>query len=218
MQGESHMSLLKSVGAFIALWAVALPVFAAASLPTPKEFYFDEDELVARPIVVVDNLQGEALAAALLKERERGRKQIEATAQLAYIAVDEGRNDLGLQLYQQAINTANTTGWLARSLRWNYAWALYRSGSYEPALDQWSSVATYYGSPAWVPPTLALVLWQLGRKDEAVQWYAAAVRTEPTLWDNAANYPSLLPGWREQERNTLAEVLAAWQANPPSWP
>ena len=69
-----------------------------------------------------------------------------------------------------------------------------------------------------LPPTLALVLWDLDRKAEATQWYAAAVRTEPLLWGNPANFPTLLPGWSEPERKRLAEVFAAWQADPPAWP
>ena len=74
------------------------------------------------------------------------------------------------------------------------------------------------GNASWVPPTLALALWKLDRRDEAVSWYAAAVRTEPEQWNNAANFPQLLPQWKDEERATLAEVLQAWAAKPPAWP
>lgn len=57
-----------------------------------------------------------------------------------------------------------------------------------------------------------------GRKQDAVEWYAAAVRTWPDRWSSTANYASLLPEWREAERATLAEVFAAWQAKPPTFP
>jgi len=69
-----------------------------------------------------------------------------------------------------------------------------------------------------MPPTLALSLWSIGRKDEALQWYGAAVRTEPQQWNNAGRLASLLPDWSDAERATLAEVQAAWSANPPAWP
>ena len=69
-----------------------------------------------------------------------------------------------------------------------------------------------------ITPTFALALWTLGRKDEAVQWYAAAVRTEPAQWSTPARYAALLPHWRDEERATLAEVQRAWAANPPAWP
>ncbi|MET0290360.1 MAG: tetratricopeptide repeat protein, partial [Pseudoxanthomonas sp.] len=65
---------------------------------------------------------------------------------------------------------------------------------------------------------LSVVLWQLDRKDEAVKWYAAAVRTEPGQWSTTADYAHLLPGWTDAERATLAQVQAAWEAAPPAWP
>lgn len=199
----------------LALWSFAV---SAQSLPKTKEFYFDEDRSVTRPIVAVEGLEGEALAEQLVKARERGRKAVEATAQLAHVAIVGGRVELGKSLYQQALAGAQAGGTLWRSITWNYGWDLYRLGEHEAALAQWGDVVNGVGAPAWVPPTLALGLWSVDRKAEAVQWYAAAVRTEPTLWNDPANFARLLPDWSEGERNRLAEVLAAWQANPPSWP
>ena len=47
------------------------------------------------------------------------------------------------------------------------------------ALQKWRIAgAERLKGPAWLPPTLALGLWQLDRRDEAIRWYAAAVRTE----------------------------------------
>ena len=70
--------------------------FAAQAqvLPKPKEFYFDESADVARKIVVVEG-EGEAITEQLLKARERGRKQVEATAQLAHVAMSSNRAELG---------------------------------------------------------------------------------------------------------------------------
>ena len=33
-----------------------------------------------------------------------------------------------------------------------------------------------------------------------------------------ANFATLLPDWSPRDRDTLAQVLAAWQAAPPAWP
>ena len=183
----------------------------------PKEFYFDQDAATARRIVVVEG-EGDALAAELVKARERGRRQMEATAQLAHVAMSEKRADLGKSLYDVAVQGTQDSSGLGRSVRWNYAWDLYRNGDAQPALDLWSELASGFGAPVWVPPTMALALWSLDRKTEAVQWYAAAVRTEPDLWGNPANFATLLPDWRDEDRQRLAEVQAAWQASPPSWP
>ena len=189
----------------------------AQALPKPKEFYFDESADIARKIVVVEG-EGEALTEQLVKARERGRKQVEATAQLAHVAMSSNRVDLGKALYAQVLASVPATGALGRSVRWNYAWDLHRAGDSKAALEYWVELARGYGQPAWLPPTLALTLWENDRKSEAVQWYAAAVRTEPNLWNDPANFNTLLPEWREQDRQRLVEVYNAWATNPPAWP
>lgn len=198
---------------------LALAAFAAQaqSLAKPKEFYFDEDRNTARLIVAVEG-EGEPLAEQLVKQIERGRNRIEATAQLAHVAINENRIGLGEKLYQEALGSTEGRGTLGRAVRWNYGWDLYRQDQKQAALAQWAELANGFGSPSWVPPTLALVLWDLDRKAEAVQWYAASVRTEPSQWRDPANFPTLLPGWTDPERQRLAEVFAAWQADPPVWP
>lgn len=210
---------MKSGKCMLLAAVLASVVFSAQAqtVPKPKEFYFDEDR-AAVPVVAVTGVEGDALVDQLVKARERGRKTIEATAQLAHIALTDGRVDLGRQLYQQALASAQAGGTQWRSVSWNYGWDLYRLGEYPAALQQWTPLIAVVGGASWVPPTLALVLWKMGRKDEAVQWYGAAVRTEPLLWTDARNYATLLPGWRQEDRDTLAEVLGAWQANPPVWP
>lgn len=188
----------------------------AQAITKPKEFYFDTDAN-ARLIVAVEG-QGDALTVDLLKARERGRKVVEVTAQLAHISMTEKRIDLGKKLYEQALQGAQPSSGLGRSIHWNYGWDLFRNGEPESALREWAGLASGFGAYSWVPPTLALALWKTDRKPEALQWYAAAVRTEPNLWIDPANFPKLLPDWREQDRASLAEVQAAWAANPPAWP
>ncbi|WP_411833418.1 tetratricopeptide repeat protein [Pseudoxanthomonas mexicana] len=197
----------------LASWALGA---TAQTVPRPKEFYFDEDRGIG-PIVVVEG-SGEAAIAQLAKARERGRRMIEATAQLAHIAIADGRIDLGKQLYQQALASTQQGASTWRAVGWNYGWDLYRLGEHQAALQQWAALIPPVGAPSWLPPTLALGLWSVDRKDEAVDWYAAAVRTEPLLWGNPANHARLLPDWRDEDRARLAEVHAAWRANPPAWP
>ncbi len=202
------------------LSALVLALFAVTangqSLPKPKEFYFDQDS-AARPIIVVEG-DVSTITEQLAKERERGRRTVEATAQLARIAIQQNRADLGKALYAQALESRAGNSTLGRGIRWNYGWDLYRLGEYEAALEQWANLVSAPGGPSWIPPTLALALWSADRKPEAIQWYAAAVRTEPYLWNDPANFPQLLPDWSASERTTLAEVHAAWQSDPPSWP
>lgn len=213
-------NLLRRVGAFALLVPLLLPLaLHAQSLPAPEEFYFDEDVLTTRPVVLVEGADDVAQQRLVKAMKGRGQQAELATGQLAHIAYASGRADTGSLLYARVLANIENSNSLHRPLLWNYGWDLYRSGDAEGALARWSEAGVdAFDNPAWVPPTLALGLWTLGRRDEAVKWYAAAVRTEPLRWRDPANLPALLPDWREQDRAKLAEVAAAWAAAPPSWP
>lgn len=211
------MSVAGQFLAGVLLVSGAATVWAAPALPAPQEFYFDSDAAAA-PVVVVQG-EGDELVAQLLKQRERGRKALEATVQLASVAIAQGRTELGEKLYQQALAETTAQSTAGRSVRWNYGWDLLRQGQALAALEQWHAAAgSLRGNPGWVPPTYALALWRAGQQQEAVRWYAAAVRTEPGQWSDSSRYPQLLPGWRDDERATLADVQQAWAAAPPAWP
>jgi tetratricopeptide (TPR) repeat protein len=188
---------------------------SAQSLPRPAEFYFDDDS-ATRPVIAVKSADP---MPRLLRAVERDPAAIAEAAQLAHIAATGGQADSAEAYYQRALRSLDTSSGLWRPVMWNYAWDLYRSGRQDAALQRWSTlVAARDSKAAWIPPTLALALWTAGRKDEAVQWYAAAVRSEPQLWASAGNLPRLLPDWRDDERATLAQVQAEWAAHPPKWP
>ena len=136
-----------------------------------------------------------------------------------HIALAGGRAETAHALYRQAIESTSPRSSQRQQVQWNYGWDLLRAGDAEGALTQWAGVMEgRRQQPEWLPPTLALALWRLDRRAEAVAWFAAAVRTHPDRWPYAANLPALLPDWREDERATLAQVQAAWVANPPVWP
>ncbi|MGH8038262.1 MAG: tetratricopeptide repeat protein [Stenotrophomonas sp.] len=199
--------------------AAGMTVFgvAAQSLPALQEFYFDDDVAAVAPVVVPAD-SGDVVDQ-LMKQRERGRKALEATVQLASVAYAQGRPELGRELYADAEKTASAGSVQGRMVRWNHGWDLYRQGDVEAALAQWHSAqGGMRGNPSWVPPTYALGLWKLGRKDEAVKWYAAAVRTEPQVWSSSASFAQQLPAWSDAERASLTEVQQAWAAQPPAWP
>ncbi|WP_066092064.1 tetratricopeptide repeat protein [Xanthomonas massiliensis] len=208
----------------VCLWVVALsfvgvPLAQAQRVPAPKEFYFDEDRGTARAVEVVPGGGDEMVdkLAAMLQRNDSRAPEIRA--QLAHIAFAADRRDLGERLYKETLSSRALSPSLQRAVAWNYAWDLYHAGDVQGALAQWTALAN--GRPAapdWLPPTLALALWSAGQREDAVAWYAAAVRTWPDRWNDAANFPQLLPAWREADRATLAEVFAAWRAQPPAWP
>lgn len=209
--------MLKSISFLLLAGLAAAGPAAAQSLPKPAEFYFEADSATTRPVVAVKEA-GDAAVQKLLKLIERNPRAKAEHAQLAHLAMEGGRSDLGNELYGRALSRITDTDALWRPVVWNYGWDLYRSGNAAAAVGQWQQLVVRRSNASWVPPTLALALWSAGRQAEAVQWYAAAVRTEPQLWRDPANFPRLLPDWRDGERATLAEVQAAWAANPPIWP
>lgn len=201
----------------VAAWGLCCTAWAQ-SVPKPKEFYFDEDRSTTRAVVVVPG-QGDAVVDKLASMVQRAQRADEARAQLASLAMSGGRRELGDQLYHTSLANLATGSQQYRTVAWNYGWDLLKLGDAEQALQQWSLIIN--GRPAtpdWLPPTLALVLWRLDRKDEAVQWYAAAVRTWPDRWVAPGDFATLLPDWRPEDRATLTDVAAAYVASPPAWP
>ncbi|PPV00231.1 hypothetical protein XpopCFBP1817_01305 [Xanthomonas populi] len=206
-------------------WAIALALLGsvwslaqAQSLPKPKEFYFDEDRGTTKAVVAVQG-QGDAVVERLAAMVQRDARAAEPRAQLASLAYAGGRTQLGDELYQGALGLVPNGSQQYRTITWNYGWDLLRADQADKALQLWANLANGRpATPQWLPTTAALALWRAGRKREAVEWYAAAVRTWPDRWSSTANYAILLPGWREAERASLAEVFAAWQANPPAFP
>lgn len=199
-----------------ALLAVAGAV-SGQEMPRPVEFYFDADASAMRPVLALKD-RSKASVDRLLRQVERKPNAILEAAQFGHYAMELGQTQAGLDGYGRAISRLDINNGLWRPIKWNYGWDLYRAGDVEGALEQWVELGSRGVSASWMPPTFALALWKLDRRDEAVRWYAAAVRTEPTQWSTTARYTQLLPQWRDDERATLAEVQAAWAANPPSWP
>lgn len=217
---EMKMSIARRFGAVALLLPLLLPLaLNAQSLPKPEEFYFDGDGSTTRPLVLLEGSDAATQERLVRAMKGHGHNADLATAQLAHVAYASGRPDTGNALYARVLADLGSNSRMRQPLQWNHGWDLYHAGDAAGALARWKEAGIdTYNNPSWVPPTLALGLWALDRREEAVQWYAAAVRTEPTRWRDPANLPALLPDWREEDRAKLAEVAAAWAEAPPGWP
>lgn len=216
MQLRSLLSAVALAAVLAVATSAAAQTVSAPLVPT-SEFYFDEDSRTSRAVVAIEG-SGDPLVQQLLQAIQRDPRAKAETAQLAHVAMAGGRPDLGRELYGRVLKQLNSNDGLYRSVLWNYGWDLYRDGDPAAALEQWRPLVGSRSINAnWMPTTFAVVLWQLGRTGEAVQWYAAAVRTEPAKWRGTEQYEALLPDWRAEDRAALAEVQQAWAADPPEW-
>ena len=98
------MSVPGKILASVLLASGAATAWAAPAMPAPQEFYFDSD-LAAAPMVVMQG-EGDELVTQLVRLRERGRRAVEATVQLASVASTQGRAELADQLYGEALKEA----------------------------------------------------------------------------------------------------------------
>ncbi|WP_454259440.1 hypothetical protein [Pseudoxanthomonas mexicana] len=195
----------------------------AQSVPKPKEFYFDEDKTMARPIVVVEGPREKPRCRHSCANATVAADMLEATAQLAHIAFSDGRTDLGGQLYQQALAQTDVKGatWGAAVQVELRVGPLIARARVEPALTRWVEAcqclrdrtlvgAAHVGAGAVAPGPEA----GSGRLVRRCCAHGTR-RSGPTR----ATSPRIAPRLEAQEdRDTLAEVLGAWQANPPTWP
>ena len=198
--------------------AMALPAIAQERVVPRAEFFFDADSGTTRPITA-ERGSGDAVVERLGKTIARNPRNVEAAAHLAHIAMEGGRPELGRELYERASRLVSPSHRLYRPLLWNQGWDLFRAGDADGALAKWQVLlADRAVNATWMPPTFALAMWTVGRHDEAVHWYAAAVRSEPALWTTADRHAGLLPDWRPAELEVLGLVQQAWERDPPQWP
>lgn len=203
--------------AFLAIAGTVSAQTTTVPLVPTSEFYFANDARTTQPVIAIKG-EGEALTDKLVKALARDSRAKKETAQLAHIAFSGGRSGLGTELYQRLLVQVGPNDGLYRTVLWNYGWDLYRSGDHAGALTQWEALLKTRNITAdWMPVTFAIALWQLDRRDEAVRWYAAGVRTHPGKWRSTDNHKAALPDWNAQELEVLSQVQQAWEANPPQW-
>ena len=76
----------------------------------------------------------------------------------------------GVALDDRVLRRVSLAEALYRPLLWNYGWHLLGSRNAADALVQWSALIKARNITAdWMPPTFALLLWTLGRRDE--EWH-----------------------------------------------
>ena len=100
-----------------------------------------------------------------------------------------------------------------RHAHWNYGWALFSSADNAGALQHWQAAAELHGGhPTWVPTTFAIGLWLTGHNDRAIEYYAAAVASDPDRWGEAGGVAEATRDWSANEKLAIEAVQAAWRS------
>lgn len=179
--------------------------------PPPAERYTDPDPS-AHAVIVVPRHKLD-LMAQLDRLAQGPADNWRAHVQRGFERAPRGQTDGMREDY--AIALAQTEGRPAdtRTVLWSYGWALQVNGKHAEALVEWRKAELAHGGrPFWVPYTYAVALWSANRKDEALAYYEAAVRSEPEKWSTEAGVARWTLHWGPLERGSIDEIHAAWSA------
>jgi tetratricopeptide (TPR) repeat protein len=201
-----HRIALVAVLAFASLTAAAQD----SGLPQPEEAYGMDDPAAVAPkrIDANDNLGRQTLEQILQYDPEN----VNARIQNAELLIARGMRQRGLDEYVYALRLAESDPLKLRTVYWNYGWALFRVGEARGAITQWQQAERMHGGqPIWVPTTYAVGLWVAGEKELALQFYKAAVRSNPRRWGEASGLKESTANWGANEKAAVDAVYAAWR-------
>lgn len=192
--------------------ATASPLHAqSGNVPAPAGSYPDGDPAAVRPEML--DPQDRAARQNLEQIIRRAPKNVPAKVQNAWLLLARGTRQRGYDAFEDAIASAPAGSLPLRHAHWNYGWALFNGAELQQALDHWLIAADLHGGhPAWVPTTFAVGLWLTGRNDLAIDYYAAAVKSDPDRWGETAGLAEATRDWGANEKLAIEAVHAAWMA------
>jgi predicted Zn-dependent protease len=130
-----------------------------------------------------------------------------------YLRADRGDAKGAEEDYAHALKLAANDPRQLRFAHWSHGWALLGLDRPEAALSEWREVERLHGGhPYWLPYTYAIGLWAAGRHDEAVAYYAAAVRSFPERWATRESVRTHSSKMKPEEQALMLEVFTAWAA------
>jgi tetratricopeptide (TPR) repeat protein len=201
-----------AAAALLALLALCGNLHAqdAAEYQPPADAY-TQDDPAARFTVKVD--PGNQRARETLEQiLEYDGRNVMARVQHGHMLVDRGMRQRALAEFEYAIRVADADSVDLRVARWNFGWALLRTGDPRAAMAQWRLVESAHGGrPAWLPAQFAAALWIAGDREYAVDYYAAAVRSNPSRWGERGGMESVTSEWEPNERLAIEAVYGAWR-------
>jgi tetratricopeptide (TPR) repeat protein len=141
---------------------------------------------------------------------QRNPKDIVALTSRGYLrtlAADfEGANEDYLRAF--ALADPKTPNY--RHILWSLGWSHFNLGDDLAALDFWRQAEVQHGgSPYWVPYTVALSYWRLGKKDIALAYYDLAVKNNAD-WGAKGGVHKMTHHWKPLEKKLHAELFSEY--------
>lgn len=200
----------------LALLLAPLSAFAAearTAVPPPAEKYLDPDPF-SRADQTVDLNGMENPLKGLDARIAADPTDFHLFVERGYLKADRGDVKGAQADYAQAVKAAGDNAHELRFAHWSHGWALLGLELPEASLAEWrESEKLHGGHPYWVPYTYAMGLWAAGRNDEAVAYYAAAVRSFPERWGSRETVRTHSSKMKPEEQALLLAVFNEWEAN-----
>lgn len=190
------------------------PVHAQAAvtapLPVAAERYPDKDAAAVMPEVIgATDTRGRQELEQLL---EYSPQHVPARVKHAFHLLTRGLNRRATQEFEYAIRVAKPESLSARHAYWAYGWGLFRMAEYRKAIEQWMQAERLHGGqPAWAPWTYAIGLWVAGDTDLAVEFWSAAVRSDPERWGASRGLEREIRDWPANQRLAAEALQAEWK-------
>lgn len=203
------MNLKRLLIASVILAALNLPyAFADDSLPAAGRIYSDPDPAAMATSPRPGNKA--AWRRHLNQVIQQYPKDIVALTSRGYVRSVAGDYDGANEDYKRALAVAEPASPSYRHILWSLGWSHFNIGDDVAALDFWGRAERHHqGSPYWVPYTVALPYWRLGKKDIALAYYSLAVKNNPD-WGTKVGVEKMTGHWKPIEKKLHAELFSEY--------
>jgi len=195
------------------LLATAWPATSQSppALPVAADAYGEDDPAAVRPRAIDPT---DARARQMLEQvLQYDPENVSARIQNANLMIARGMKQRGLGEYEYVRRLAQSDPVKLRQVTWNYGWALFETGDARRAIAEWMEAERLHGGrPIWAPTTYAVGLWVAGDRELAVQFYRAAVGSNPRRWGEERGLAEATRGWSANEKVAIEAVYGAWRS------
>lgn len=208
---------MKHCALFLLVWLACAPSGKAAdavALPRPESAaaYLDRDPaalyFVAPPGA---NAQFRRNLNATIRSNPRNAA---ALIQRAFLLHASGDIEEGDRDFIRVIEITADDPLLRRRALWSLGWSAFNRDDPRQAMAFWQQAADAYdGRPGWLPYSMAVAAWAAGDQGLALDWYDAAVRSDPQ-WRLAEGVEGRTLRWKPREREVVQAVYKAWSMRP----